>query len=93
MVVDIRPKYVQVQNFNENNILAFKNDLSNVDWDSVLILDETQDSYDEFYRIFNGLYCEHFPITNVKFNKNKHKKEPFMTKGILKSRQTKLMLI
>ena len=90
---EIRPKYVQVQNFNENDILAFKNDLSNVDWDSVLILNETQDSYDEFYRIFNGLYCEHFPITNVKFNKNKHKKEPFMTKGILKSRQTKLKLI
>lgn len=90
---DIRPKYVEVQNFNENNIFAFKEALSNVNWDSVLNHDETQDSYDEFYQTFNGLYCQHFPITNVKFNKNKHKKEPFMTKGILKSRQTKLKLI
>ena len=34
----------------------------------------------------------HFPIRNVKFNKNFHKKEKWMTKGLLRSRETKIRL-
>ena len=41
---------------------------------------------------FNSLYEVHFPLRKIRFNKNIHKKEQFMTKGLLISRQRKLLL-
>ena len=89
---EVKPSYIQVQNFSEENILAFKNDLSNTNWGNVFNQDQTQEAYDKFYEIFSDKYNQHFPIRNVKFNKNKHKIESFMTSAILKSRKTKLKL-
>ena len=87
-----KPNYIQVQNFNEENILSFKEDLSNTNWACVFDQDHTQTAYDKFYEIFSGKYNNHFPIRNVKFNKNKHKIDPFMSSAILKSRKTKFKL-
>ena len=87
-----KPNYIQVQNFNEENISYFKEDLSNTNWGCVFDQDHTQIAYDKFYEIFSGKYNNHFPIRNVKFNKNKHKIDPFMSSAILKSRKTKFKL-
>ena len=87
-----KPCYIKVQNFNEENILAFKEDLSNTNWGCVFNQDQTQEAYNKFYEIFNDKYNHHFPVRKVKFNKNKHKIDSFMTSAILKSRKTKFKL-
>jgi hypothetical protein len=86
------PAFVRTQNFNAEKVAAFKEELSSVNWNSVISQDDTQSSYDNFYEIFNGLYTHHFPIKIVKFNKDIHKVEPFMSNGIFKSRKTKFKL-
>ena len=86
------PAFVRTQNFNAEKVGAFKEQLSRVDWNSVLNQVDTQSAYDNFYGIFNRLYTHHFPIKNIRFDKNIHNIEPFMSKSILKSRKTKFEL-
>ena len=86
------PAFVRTQNFNAEKVGAFKEQLSRVDWNSVLNQADTQSAYDNFYGIFNRLYTHHFPIKNIRFDKNIHNIEPFMSKSILKSRKTKFEL-
>ena len=86
------PNFVRTQNFNTEKIAAFKEQLSRVEWNIVLKQDDTQSAYDNFYGIFNRLYIHHFPIKNIRFDKNIHNIEPFMSRSILKSRKTKFEL-
>lgn len=86
------PHFVRTQNFNTEKIAAFKEQLSRVEWNNVLNQDDTQSAYDNFYGIFNRLYTHHFPIKNIRFDKNIHNIEPFMSRSILKSRKTKFEL-
>ena len=86
------PTFVKTQNFNAEKVAAFKEQLSRVDWNSVLTQEDTQLAYDSFYGIFNRLYTHHFPIKNIRFDKNIHSVEPFMSRSILKSRKTKFEL-
>jgi hypothetical protein len=48
--------------------------------------------FDNFWADFNLLYQLHFPEKKVKINKNYHKLNAFMTKGLLISRRKKLEL-
>jgi hypothetical protein len=41
---------------------------------------------------YNGLYNLFFPLKTIRFNKNIHNKQPFMSSGLLKSRATKSRL-
>ena len=50
-------------------------------------------SYDNFYGIFNRLYTHHFPIKNIRFDKNIHNIEPFMSRSIIKSLGTNAIVI
>ena len=60
--------------------------------DSLLEEKDVQKCYDRFEEMFISLYELYFPEKQVKFNKNVHYKEKWMTKGLLKSRSTKLKL-
>ena len=62
---------------------AFKEQLSRVEWNIVLNQDDTQSAYDNFYGIFNRLCTHHFPIKNIRFDKNIQNIEPFMSRSIL----------
>ncbi len=53
---------------------------------------DTQLSFDLFSLSFNQLFEIYFPIKKIKFNKNVHRKEPFMTVGLIISRRTKIRL-
>lgn len=86
------PKFIYTRNFSEDNINNFKASLSNLSWENVLNKSEVQHSFDEFSEIFNTLFQTFFPVLKTKFNKNIHKIEPFMTKGLLVSRCQKLKL-
>jgi hypothetical protein len=75
-----------------DNIIRFKNALSNLSWDEVCTGDDVDGSFDKFWTIFHDLYNLHFPKKVVKFNKNYHKINNYMTTGLLVSRSKKLEL-
>jgi hypothetical protein len=59
------------------------------DWSSVLESNDVNFAYDAFWAIYNELFQLNFPLKKVRFNKNLHGQKPFMTTGLLKSRETK----
>jgi hypothetical protein len=58
-------------------------------WDGVLASNDVNIAYDSFWSIYNELFLLNFPLKKIRFNKNIHGFKPFMTKGLLKSRETK----
>ncbi len=58
----------------------------------VICIEETQLAYDAFDATFTELFNAYFPPIKKKFNKRFHKIEPWMTKGLLTSRRTKIKL-
>ena len=82
---DIKPK----RNFSQFNLRRFKEALGLCTWNNTLSNNDVNNSYDNFWNDFHTLFELHFPLIKVKFNRNVHKKNNFMTKGLLISRATK----
>jgi hypothetical protein len=70
----------------------FKTALQNITWNDVLYNHDTNASFECFWDKFSTLFELHFPVTEIKNNKNMHPKNDFMTSGLLTSRITKLKL-
>jgi hypothetical protein len=87
-----RPQYIETRFINDANVQRFKNDLSNVNWNSLYDCHETQLAYNIFSENFFVLYNLHFPLKRVKLNRNIHKIEKWFTGGMLISRRKKLYL-
>jgi hypothetical protein len=87
-----KEQYVETRFINENNILAFKSELSKLSWNDVTECNYTQQSFDIFLSNFLDLYNLFFPKKRVKLNRNIHKLEPWFTNGLLISRRKKLYL-
>jgi hypothetical protein len=77
---------------NPNNINTFRTQLSNMTWHSVYNSTEANASLDLFWDDFKTIFDLNFPIKTVRLNKNTHKVNCFMTKGLLISRNNKLRL-
>ena len=84
-----REKTFTFRQFTEQNLTNFKMALGGVDWNIVTSSNDADTACNEFWRIYNELYNLIFPEKTIRFNKNVHKKQPFMTAGLLKSRTTK----
>ena len=67
----------------------FKEDLGNLRWRNVLACEEVDESFNLFWQDFKTLYNLHFPLKQVKFNKNLYSINKFMTGGLLISRSNK----
>lgn len=80
------------RNFSDINIERFKENLSELSFQEVLEIEDAQGSYESFHQTFYGLFELHFPERYIKFNKNIHKIQSWMSKGLLKSRRTKIKL-
>jgi hypothetical protein len=80
------------RNFSQNNLALFGEALRNTNWDFVTSSDSAQDSYNYFSDTFLALYDIYFPNVTVKFNRNYHPLEKWMSKGILTSRREKIRL-
>jgi hypothetical protein len=87
-----RIKYLNVRDFSKKNVNAFKNDLSLLTWNDMYNIDNVHDSFNLFSSTFNDIYELRFPERKIKFNKNLHKIEKWMTQGLLISRLTKIKL-
>lgn len=82
-------KFQYTRNFTKKKINEFKQLLKSICWQPVLTLNDTNTAFDTFWDIFHTFFNLHFPIKKMKFNRNIHKIQAFMTTGLLISRQTK----
>ena len=88
----VPPKFITVKDFSVKNINNFKNDLSAISWNDVYSCDNVHECFESFSSTFNTIYNLRFPSRQIKFNKNFHKIERWMTQGLLISRLNKLKL-
>ena len=78
----------QISLSNSNAYLKFKEDLNSEESQRALnniIGSNVNNSYSKFSTLLDSLVCRHFTKKTVKFNKYRHKKQKWMTDGILKS--------
>ena len=80
------------RNFSQLNLRRFKEALGACSWNSTLLNNDVNASYDTFGNDFHMPFELHFPVMNVKLNRNVHKQNNFMTKDLLVSRNTKNIL-
>ena len=63
---------------------AFRSDLVTFDWQSVLVQNDINKSFDNYMSGFSYLYDKHFPVKTFTY-KEKHHNKPYITAGIRKS--------
>ena len=85
-------EFRHTRDFSKSKMDNFNNELNNLRWNNVLCYNDVDTSFDIFWNDFITLFELHFPLKKVKFNKNIHKKQNFMTSGLLVSRLTKIEL-
>jgi hypothetical protein len=78
--------------FSPANLNNFKAALGGSDWSVVTNSLSVDDAFNEFWSIYTDLYELSFPKIKARFNRNVHKQCPFMSNGLLISRQTKNQL-
>jgi hypothetical protein len=81
-----------VRNFSDHNISCFSNQLSTTDWLGVTSENDPGAAFDKFSQLFKTVHDNFFTPQVKRFNKNIHKKNPWMSQGLLVSRNTKLKL-
>ena len=86
-------KFSYYRNMNEENIELFVEQLSNIDWQQVIEENSTQIAFDKFLSILASKFNDSFPKKKRRPNKKTCKLQPFMTRGLLKSRLKKLKLL
>jgi hypothetical protein len=72
-----------------HNLNNFKIELALKEWEPVYNSLEVNAAYSEFWKIYTNCHDACFPLVRKRFNKNIHTKNPFMTLGLLVSRNTK----
>ena len=80
-----KPKYVSYRPFTEKNIKKLNDSLDHCDMTSIYNSDNPDTAYASLISLYNSNLDKHIPIKTTKFNKYKHKFEPWITKGILQS--------
>ena len=80
------------RNITSHTMELFRNSLEKINWSFLKDVPDVDDAFDGFWDIFSTFYNLSFPLKKVKFNKNIHKVNQFMTKGLLISRAKKLIL-
>ena len=79
------------RNFSRSNIDQFKTFFNNHQWEEVLNCEDVQVAFDTFNDVFSTGFDQFFPLQKKRKNKF-HKKQPWMTKGLLKSRNNSIKL-
>jgi len=85
-------KSITMRIFSAQNLSKFKEALANVNWNQTTSILDTNDAYDAFWLQYQTTFETIFPLTKLKFNKNIHKVNSYMSEGLLISRGTKINL-
>ena len=88
----ILPKYITKRNFSDDMVQRFCENIQALSWIDVFDCNNTQAAYDTFWDIFSPIFELHLPPEKIKFNRNVHKIEPWITRGLLTSRKRKYFL-
>ena len=86
--------YVEIEKINRRSLTDFKNSVSKIDLVSKIdnnIDADPSENYDIIAKYLAACKSKHIPKQIKKFNKRKHKKEKWMTDGILILVNTKLI--
>ena len=83
----IKPEfqYISYRSYTDKNITKFNDALTNSDMDKVYSSSDPNSSYDCLVDIYTQALDNTIPIKTARFNKYRHKKEPWITHGILNS--------
>ena len=73
----------------DDNINIFKSNLSKTNWQNILVNGNANDDYDAVVKKFNDLYDECIPLKKCTSKHKRDPRSPWITKGILKSINTK----
>ena len=83
-----QPKYVHINNNDENSFREFCNDVSNkfdqISWEQDLFNDPNK-NYETLEKTLLDSKCKYLAPKTVRFKKHKHKINPWITQGILNS--------
>jgi len=82
-------KTITSRDFSLQNPNNFKTALGMEDWHTVLSQNDIDLAYNEFWSIYTKIYEANFPKRRIRFNRNRHKINKFMTAGLLISRESK----
>ena len=82
-------KFFYKRNHSLDNINHLKQKLSNVNWHEELIDNNANDSYNKFINIFVKIYDECIPLKKYKCQNKTEPMFPWISKGLLKSINTK----
>ena len=86
------PEYIYIRSMSDEAINNFKTALNSQSWEGVYAEENANDGFNNFLKVFEDLFEIYFPVKKTKFNKNVHKKEPFISSGLMVSRRKKLEL-
>ena len=67
----------------------FRDALNEIQWTNVICQSDVNLAYTEFWNTFSSLFDLYLPVTRIKLNRNIHKINDFMTRGLLISRKRK----
>ena len=87
-----KQKFIKTRHITDTSLNNFKQTLKNMSWANTVGETDPQLSLDSFLSDFHEIYDLHFPEVTKKFNKNFHRKEAWMTEGLLVSRRNKFQL-
>ena len=79
------PKSVTYRPYTENNVLKLKTALLNHNFNSIYSTSDPNYAYDSLSNTLSQYLDKYIPEKTVRFNKYKHRKEPWVTKEILSS--------
>jgi hypothetical protein len=84
--------FSKIRNFSELNIQNFTEQLNHLSWNHVISESDPEEAFSQFSNTFKLNYDNYFSPRTIRFNKNVHKKQKWMTNGLLISRNRKLCL-
>jgi hypothetical protein len=82
------PKFITYRCINELSLNNFRKELKETNFSSVYV-DNPSQSYSNFLHIITSLRDKHMPIITKRFNRYRHKINPWITKGIITSLKNK----
>jgi hypothetical protein len=82
-------KFVTSRNYSVQNLNNFKYELAEMNWACILSHQDVNEAYGTFWNIYTDCHNRNFPQSRKRFNKNVHRRHPFMSAGLLVSRASK----
>ena len=84
-----KPKIVKKRFFSEENIQKFKDKFRDINWDNEFKIKWCQQAFTAINDKVNNIFLDCFPLTETIINRACNPINPWMSKGLLTSRNTK----